>query len=152
MDAKKVCIERELKSKSINIIWPLLSTPEGLAKWIADDVKWKDGVLSFTWGNVWSHHETRTATVLEKNDFKWIRLRWDDDEFADTYWELRMEKSDLTGDVILVITDFATDGDVATIEDIWEPNLESLNRTTGLYWCPLSCRPFIRCFNRQLSA
>ena len=132
MDAKKVCIERELKSKSINIIWPLLSTPEGLAKWIADDVKWNDGVLSFTWGNVWSLHETRTATVLEKNDFKWIRLRWDDDEFADTYWELRMEKSDLTGDVILVITDFATDGDVATIEDIWESNLESLNRTTGL--------------------
>lgn len=121
-----------MKSKSINIIWPLLSTPEGLGKWIADDVKWKDGVLSFTWGNVWSHHETRTATVLEKNDFKWIRLRWDDDEFADTYWELRMEKSDLTGDVILVITDFATDGDVATIEDIWESNLESLNRTTGL--------------------
>ena len=74
----------------------------------------------------------RQDTVLEKNDFKWIRLRWDDDEFADTYWELRMEKSDLTGDVILVITDFATDGDVATIEDIWESNLESLNRTTGL--------------------
>lgn len=132
MDKMKIRIERELQSKSPNIIWPLLSTPEGLAKWLADDVKREDGVLVFTWGSLWSHHEVRKACVLEKKDYEYIRFRWCDDAHEDTFWELRMEKSDLTGDYVLIITDFAIDGDMSTIEDIWDANMEELHRTTGL--------------------
>jgi len=132
MDKKKISIERELRSKSLNIIWPLLSTPEGLAKWLADEVELADGVFTFTWGNTWSHHEVRTAQVIDRKDFEYIRFRWCDDEHEGTFWELRIEKSELTGAYVLVITDFAIDGDFATIEDIWDANMEELHRTTGL--------------------
>lgn len=132
MDSKKINIERELRSKSANIIWPLMSTPEGLAKWLADEVKLEGDVLRFTWGNTWSHHEIRTSAVIGKRDFEYIRFRWSEAEYKDTYWELRMEKSDLTGDFMLIITDFAIDGDTDTIKDIWDANMEALHRSTGL--------------------
>lgn len=132
MEDNKISIERELRSKSANIIWSLMSTPEGLAKWLADDVKRDGDTLTFTWGNTCGHHETRTADVLETKDNEYIRLRWSEDEFRDTYLELRMEKSDITGDYIMVITDYAPDGDTDTLRDIWDANMETLHRSTGL--------------------
>lgn len=132
MEANKISIERELKSKSANIIWSLMSTPEGLAKWFADDVKFSGDVFTFTWGNDWSHHEVRTAALLEMKDRGYIRLRWSEDEYRDTYLEMRMDKSDITGDYILMITDFAPDGDTDTLEDIWDANMDMLHRSTGL--------------------
>ena len=39
MKKKRLNIERELLSSSSSIIWNLISTPEGLSRWIADDVK-----------------------------------------------------------------------------------------------------------------
>ena len=132
MESNKISIERELRSKSANIIWSLMSTPEGLAKWLADEVTRDGDTLTFTWGNTWSHHETRTAAVIDRKDYEYIRLRWSEDEYRDTYLELRMEKSDITGDYILVITDYAPDGDTATLEDIWDANMDALHRSTGL--------------------
>lgn len=132
MESNKISIERELRSKSANIIWALMSTPEGLAKWLADEVTRDGDTLTFTWGNTWSHHETRTAAVIDRKDYEYIRLRWSEDEYHDTYLELRMEKSDITGDYILVITDYAPDGDTATLEDIWDANMDALHRSTGL--------------------
>lgn len=132
METKKISIERELRSKSANIIWSLMSTPEGLSKWLADEVVFDGSLFTFTWGNAWSHHETRTAAVLEKKNREYIRLRWSEDEYRDTYIELRMMKSDITGDYVLMITDFAPDGDIDTLEDIWDANMETLRRSTGL--------------------
>ena len=132
MESNKISIERELRSKSANIIWALMSTPEGLAKWLADEVTRDGDTLTFTWGNTWGHHETRTAAVIDRKDYEYIRLRWSEDEYRDTYLELRMEKSDITGDYILVITDYAPDGDTATLEDIWDANMDALHRSTGL--------------------
>ena len=109
-----------------------MSTPEGLAKWFADDVKFNGGVFTFTWGNDWSHHEVRTAALLEMKDKGYIRLRWSEDEYRDTYLEMRMDRSDITGDYILMITDFAPDGDTDTLVDIWDANMDMLHRSTGL--------------------
>lgn len=132
MNKKKISIEHELKCRSERIIWPLISTPEGLAKWIADEVHASGNVLTFTWGEVWSHHEVRTATILGTTDFLSVRLKWDDETDSNAYWELKIEKSDITDDFILVITDFAPADDTDTLEDIWAANLERLHRSTGL--------------------
>lgn len=132
MTKKKLNIERELKSKSAKIIWPLLSTPEGLAKWVADTVKKDNNVFTFTWGDVSKNHDMRSALLLEKKDYEYIRFRWDRDEAEDTYLELRIEKGEITDDYVLIITDFAFDGDTDALEDIWDANLYKLNRSTGL--------------------
>ena len=64
MKKTKIKIEHELKSNSPNIIWKLISTDTGLAKWIADYVFEVDGILTFRWGEEWSHHETRRARIM----------------------------------------------------------------------------------------
>lgn len=132
MEDNRISLERELRSKSASIIWSLISTPAGLGKWMADEVKFECNTFTFTWGSVWSRHETRTATLLEMKNFDYIRLRWSEDEYRDTYFELRMCKSDITDDYILEITDYATDGDTDTLVDIWDANMEKLHRSTGL--------------------
>ena len=130
---KKICIEYELSCKSANIIWPLISTPSGLARWVADTVKFADGVFTFTWGELHGHSDTRTATLIEKKDFSHMRLRWDEDEYDDsTYLELKLEKGDITDDFILVVTDFAPDGDVDDVREIWSACFNRLHHSTGL--------------------
>jgi len=132
MKKQKIHIEKELKCKSSNIIWPLLSTPEGLMKWIADDVKRDGDQLTFRWGELWTRHEIRTAEVREEVKGERIRFVWDDDDDKEAFWELGLEWSDITGDFILLITDFAYDEDLDSLSDIWDQNLEQLHMNTGL--------------------
>lgn len=132
MSKQRIHIEKELKCKSNNIIWPLLSTPEGLKKWIADDVTRDGDRVTFTWGELWGSHEIRSAEVREEAKGERIRFVWDDDDDEDAFWELGLEWSDITGDFILIITDFAYEEDMDSIYDIWDQNLEQLHMNTGL--------------------
>ena len=132
MKKQKIHIEKVLNCRSANIIWPLMSTAAGLEKWIADTVEEEGDELKFTWGDVWKHHEIRMARIVEQERFDHIRFAWDDDPDASEYWELKIERSDLTGDYIPIITDFALEEDVDSIHDVWEANLEQLHHNTGL--------------------
>ncbi len=132
MNVKRLKLERELRSKSANIIWAAISTPEGMARWIADDVKRNGNEFVFTWGNSDGKQETRSAEMIEKKKNDFIRLKWNNIEAGDTLWEMRIEKGDITEDYILSVTDVAADGDVDTLENIWNANFETLHRSTGL--------------------
>lgn len=132
MNKKKTSIEHELKCRSERIIWPLISTAAGLSKWLADEVSADGDVLTFTWGELWSHHEVRRAKILKKTDFVSVRFRWEDEPNPDAYWEMRIEKGYITDDYVLVVTDNASDEDQDTLEDIWAANFERLHRSTGL--------------------
>jgi hypothetical protein len=46
--------------------------------------------------------------------------------------EMRIEKSDLTHHLNLLITDFADDDDVDGLKILWESNLDRLHRASGL--------------------
>ena len=132
MKKQRIHIEHELTSNSENIIWNLIATAEGLARWMADDVQQSGDTLAFTWGELWSHHEIREAYITDKVRNHYLRFRWKDEEDDAAYIELRMEKSDLTGDYTLAITDFAPAEDTDQMRDLWEDNLEQLHRSSGL--------------------
>lgn len=105
MKKEKIVIEQRLNSKSPNIIWNLIGTPEGMGKWLADEIEQENARLTFTWGKVWSNHEIRHA---------------------------RMERNTLTGDFTLHITDFAEEEDVDALQSIWAENMKRLHHTSGL--------------------
>lgn len=132
MTKKKISIEYGLSCRSERIIWPLLSTPAGLTKWLADEVTAEGDILTFTWGEVWSHHEVRSARIIDKVPYSYIRLQWVNEEDPDAYLEMRIEKGDITDDFVLLITDFADEDDVDVLKDIWTANLERLHTSTGL--------------------
>ena len=79
MDKQRLCIEHELTSNSTAIIWDLISTDSGLARWMADSVTQEGEQLTFVWGELWSHHEVRTATIVEKVKNQYIKVTWDDE-------------------------------------------------------------------------
>ena len=132
MKKRQILIEHSLKSTSPNIIWQLISTEGGLSRWIADTVREEDGRFSFIWGEEWRHHEERSATILECVRNSHIRMKWDDDTDPDSYIELRMTRTEVTGGFILHITDFALPEDEDSLYDIWDQNLNMLHQSTGL--------------------
>ena len=132
MTKKKVYIEHVLNSSSKNLIWSLISTASGLERWMADEVTEKNGELTFRWGETWTHHDIHTAYIIEKVKETSMRFKWDTDDDPDSYVELGMMKSDLTGYYTLTITDFAYEEDVESMEDLWAEDLERLHRSTGL--------------------
>ncbi len=132
MPKQKIQIEKELKSSSQNIIWSLISDIDRLSHWLADDIKEQRDILTFIWGDIYKHHEIRQATIIEQVKYHYIRFKWLDEEDEQAYMELRMEKSDITGDYILVITDFAYPDEVDSMKDLWDDNLEKLHQLSGL--------------------
>ena len=129
---QKIEIERILKSKSPQIIWGLIGTPEGLSKWIADEILCEGNTYTFIWGKTWSHHEIKHAKMILLEKGVRIRFKWENEEDCDTYMELRMEKNTMTDDYLLHITDFANKEDIEDMYDIWHENMEKLHRTSGL--------------------
>lgn len=132
MSKKKVLLEYELRSGSPSIVWPLVSEASGLSRWMADEVEREGKKLVFTWGTSWQSKDVRTATIVEEVKPKRIRFKWDGDEDTQAYCEMKIEKGDITNDCILVITDFAEDGDVDGLRDLWDANMEVLHQVSGL--------------------
>ena len=129
---EKIEIEKVLKSKSPQIIWGLISTPERTAKRFADYIHIETDRYTFVWGDTTGHHETKHATMVVKEKCARVRFIWEDEEHSDAFMELRMEKNTMTDDYTLHITDFAEKEDIEDLHDIWHDNMERLHRKSGL--------------------
>lgn len=131
-DKKRIDLEYELNATSPSAVWPLISEAGGLERWIADEVEREGDKLTFTWGTSYMSKDVKTATILKEKTDKLIRFKWDDDTNPDAFCELRIETGEITNDCILAITDFADDGDVESLKEIWDDNLQMLHQNTGV--------------------
>jgi len=123
-DKKKFKIEYEIKS-SPRILYSFLSEPNGLAQWFADDVTIKDQVYTFSWDE-----ETQDAKLLAMKENKFVRFRWTDDE-PQSYFEMEIIQDELTNDVALGITDFATEENINERTLIWNNQITYLISVLG---------------------
>jgi uncharacterized protein YndB with AHSA1/START domain len=113
---------------SPSILYNRLSTPEGLSEWFAEDVNLKKGKFTFIWEGM-----EQAASVLQKKANKMIRFRWDDDDDEDeSFFEFRIRMDELTGDVALLITDFAEEGEKDDAVDLWDTQISELRHAIGL--------------------
>ena len=131
MAKQKINIEYPLAIKSPALIWEQISSAHGLERWFADHVNEEDGMFTFTWGEPWTEQDVREAHVLESVVNDHIRMKWDEED-DDSYFEMRIAKSDLTHQLNLLITDFAEDDDVDGLKILWESMLDRLHRASGL--------------------
>jgi len=123
-DKKKFNIEYEIKS-SPRILYSFLSEPNGLTQWFADDVAVKDQIYTFTWDG-----EQQKAKLITIKENKLIRFKWVDDE-PQFYFEMEILQDELTNDVALSITDFATEDAIAERKLIWDNQIEYLISVLG---------------------
>ena len=94
MKKQRIIVEYELKSNSPAIIWRHLSTAEGLARWIADEVEMDENTVTLAWGNPLMHYDSRKLDILERTKNSCMRMRWVDEDDPEAYLEMRMEKSE----------------------------------------------------------
>ena len=108
------------------ILFNRLSTPEGLSEWFADNVNLKKGKYTFIWEGT-----EQEASVIQKKANKIVRFHWEDEE-EDTFFEFRIHTDELTGDVALLITDFAEEGEKGDAIDLWDSQISGLKHAIGL--------------------
>ena len=109
----------------------LISSPaESLllkSAWFSNDTKINGKTFSFYWGK----EEVRTATLIAQRNGVYVRLRWDD-ESTYTFFEMRISFNEITREHTLVITDFAEPDERQDQADLWDSQIESLKRQSGM--------------------
>ncbi|MGC9330497.1 MAG: START-like domain-containing protein [Bacteroidales bacterium] len=111
------------------VLYPRLATASGLSEWFADDVKIQDDNI-FTF--IWEDSEQQAKLLARKNN-EWVKFKWLDDEDNDNYFEFRLSYEELTGDLALIITDFADDEEEKEeTSELWDAQIHDLRRILGL--------------------
>lgn len=120
-------LEYPVKS-SPKVVFPRLSTPEGLAEWFAENVTVDGDLFSF----FWQKSETKAKlSALKEN--KLVRFEWTDREDEESnYFEFRLNIDELTGDVSIIITDFAESEEKEDAIYLWDSQITELKRILGV--------------------
>ena len=121
---EKYQVEFEIRS-SPKILYNYISSPSGLSEWFADDVNERDGIFSFQWEG-----SDAKARLISRKEFHSIRLHWMEDK-EDTYFEMEIVQDGITGDIALLITDFALKADQDAGKRLWETQILNLRQIVG---------------------
>jgi len=127
MTKEKIRIEYILNNISLGILWNSISTPSGLSEWFADNVTVAGKIYTFSWNGA-----EQEAELLVARTGYYIRFRWLDDDDPKTYFELKVSPDELTGDVTLVITDYALPEEKEDLIALWDKQIEQLKRKAGI--------------------
>jgi uncharacterized protein YndB with AHSA1/START domain len=109
---------------SPKVLYNRLSTASGLTEWFADDVRVRGKKYTF----VWEGSEQSAEMTLHKEN-RLVRFVWLDEE--DTYFEFKITRDELTGDVSLLVTDFTEEDEKEETENLWSSQVESLKHVLG---------------------
>jgi len=127
MKKEKFHIEFIFDKASKNSLWDYISTPDGLSEWFADSVEVNGKVFAFQWKNY-----SNEAEIIGISPYNHIRFHWLEDENPATFFEFRMQKIELTGGMMLEITDFAEKEEKDDTIALWETQIKTLKRALGI--------------------
>lgn len=127
MNKEKYIIEYSLNNVSPTVLWTYVGTVNGLADWFADNVTANGKEYTFFWNKT-----PQTAHQIGYRSGVFIRFRWDEeDSDIKSYFEFRINIIELTGDVILEITDYAYPDEKIDSIDLWNRQISSLKQRLG---------------------
>ncbi|NOY96091.1 MAG: SRPBCC domain-containing protein [Chlorobi bacterium] len=109
---------------SPKVLFNRLSSASGLAEWFADDVKIKGKVFNFIWEG-----SEQTAEMTLRKENRMVRFTWVEEE--DSYFEFRITKDELTGDVSLIVIDFAEPDEIDETKELWNTQIADLKHVLG---------------------
>ncbi len=126
MDNKvKFNIEFSMGGIPIALLWTYLSTPSGLEHWFCDTVKQEGRRYTFGWNG-----SEQEAMLVAMRTYSYMRFRWTDEKDK-SYFELRIDVSELTDNINLVVTDFSDSDEIEDSRDLWNHQVETLQRRLG---------------------
>jgi uncharacterized protein YndB with AHSA1/START domain len=114
---------------SAELLYEFLVTPSGLSEWFCDDVNIRNGIYTFIWDG-----QLQQARLLKTIEEQLVRYQWVD-KTDGSYFEFRIQKDDLTNDISLIITDFATDkSEQESGKLLWQSQIDKLLHVMGSYF------------------
>ena len=129
MEKEKFHIEFVMGNVSQNSLWRMISMPDGLSEWFADEVSFDEEKNQYLFR--WSKSED-IALVQFSKPMNAIRFRWLDEDEEMAYFEFALHKLELTGDMTLEITDFAEPDEKSDAITLWETQVDELKRRLGI--------------------
>jgi uncharacterized protein YndB with AHSA1/START domain len=109
---------------SPRVLYNRLSTASGLAEWFADDVQVRGKSYTFSWGST-----QQTAEMTLRRENRLVRFNWVDGD--DSFFEFRITQDELTGDVSLIVLDFADEDEQEETKDLWDTQIADLKHILG---------------------
>ena len=119
-------LEYSLERASFAPLWNMLSTDEGLSRWMDCQVCSSNGITRFQW----SFNEIDEAHVQISVDKKTIRFRWLN---KDGGFSFEVTDSELTKDFTLIIKGDCDEEDYESDIFIWKKQVERLIHLLGLH-------------------
>ncbi|MEC4116667.1 MULTISPECIES: START-like domain-containing protein [Myroides] len=115
-------------NSSPQLLFQYISDPSGLSEWFADNVNSRGEYYTFIWGD----SEEKARVVTRKTDER-VKYRWLDEDDKDTeyYFELRINRDELTKDVTIIVTDFAEPDEINESKQLWENQIMDLKQVLG---------------------
>ncbi len=111
---------------SPSLLYNYISSPSGLSEWFADNVNSRGEKYTFIWEG-----DEQSAFLIKSKQDTYVRFQWEDDEDTKYFFELNIVEDDLTGDVSLMITDFADSDELEESKLLWESQIEDLKKILG---------------------
>ncbi|MCB0554101.1 MAG: activator of HSP90 ATPase 1 family protein [Phaeodactylibacter sp.] len=111
---------------SPTILYTFLTTPACLVRWFCDEVDIQGTTYTFFWSG-----SEEVAEILEDIEDERIRFRWLEAESKEEYLEFDISQSPVTGETILVITDFCDKDELEDQKQLWESQMQELKKETG---------------------
>ena len=108
------------------MLYNYISNPSGLSEWFADNVNSRGEKYTFIWDG-----DEQSAFLVKSKQDTYVRFQWEDDEDTKYFFELNIVEDDLTGDVSLMITDFADSDEIEEAKLLWESQIEDLKKILG---------------------
>jgi len=124
--SQKYSLEFEIKS-SPKILYNYISNASSLEEWFADKVTIREGDFIFHWDG-----SEQRARIITKKDNQLIRYKWvTDDKKDDSYFQFEIIQDEITGDVALIITDFADPDEKDANSMLWQSQIHTLMHIIG---------------------
>lgn len=113
---------------SPKVLFSRLSTPEGLGEWFAEKVNVEGDLFSFYWNNAASKARLSALKDNKLVRFEWVTIPYDESN----YFEFRINIEELTGDLALIISDFAEPEEKEDAIYLWDSQITDLKRMLGI--------------------
>ncbi len=127
MNKEKFVIEYDFKKVSPSLLWTFVSTAAGLSEWFADQVENKEKEYTFYWNK-----SPQVAQMTASRTGVYVRFHWVEDVNERSFFEMRIDSSELTGATVLIVTDFADPDEKEEAQELWDNEIERLRRRLGL--------------------
>lgn len=125
MERVKLSLEFLFRA-SPTIVYTFLTTPACLIRWFCDEVDIQGETFTFMWSGA-----EEVAELIEDIENERVRFKWEDADDEAEFLDFNISKSPVTGETIVMITDFCDEDEMDDQRQLWESQMGQLRKEMG---------------------